>query len=71
MNKKLLDAENDLLTLLKIGFQGKPAYASFAPEEIFHIFKGKHAEAELRAAFWTLRARGLIEHNKGKLVLRK
>ena len=71
MNKKLLAAENDLLQLLQVGFQGRPAYAEFSPQEVIDIFKDKHDEAEIRAAFWTLRSDGKIEHKNGKIVLNR
>lgn len=60
MNKKLQDAEKALLNLLHNHAEG------LSMEEILSQQNGI-AEAELRAAVWTLRAEGAVDFCDGKL----
>ena len=62
MNLKLQKAEEALLKLL----QGR--HGGITMEEILKHFGKEMAEAELRAAVWTLRAEGLVDFDdQGKL----
>lgn len=61
MNPKLQKAEKALLDLLHKNTGG------LTMPEILEKLKDGTAEAELRAAVWTLRAEGAVDFDDGKL----
>ena len=61
MNPKLQEAEKALLDLLHTNAGG------LTMQEILNRLENGIAEAELRAAVWTLRAEGAVDFDDGKL----
>lgn len=61
MNEQLIRAEDALVELLRNSPNG------LTMDEIIRALTEQFAEPELRAAVWTLKARGLVEFANGKL----
>jgi hypothetical protein len=61
MNERLVHAEEALLELL----QREPGGVTM--DEIISRLASQFTESELRAAIWTLKARGVVDFDEGRL----